>query len=232
MKLIQTQDYLLLIDEEAEIKEKDYYSNTLGDTEPLVCICNSIGESMDCNKLKKDCNKIIAYYPLNSEVKELDLPELPNPFEEIDVEKLSEKANGYAYYGKPLGERYLAFKEGFIEGYKSAQAKQFSLEDVVRIVHLWDNHINIHEEDKGSVKTIEKFIQSLSIQQLPKEFIPEYEYYYHISKGFYMDAKFERCSKEQYDAIKEEIPTCPVKVELITITNPEGKQELVGSYKY
>jgi hypothetical protein len=55
---------------------------------------------------------------------------------------------------------------GYIEGVQKAQEllsdKLFTLDDVVKIVHMWDNHINIHEEDKGSISTIKEFIESLS----------------------------------------------------------------------
>ena len=42
---------------------------------------------------------------------------------ELEIE--AEKANGYAYYGKPLGEKYLAFNEGFIAGATSNSAKEY-----------------------------------------------------------------------------------------------------------
>lgn len=67
-KLIQTKDYLLLIDEEAEIKKDDYF---LLDDKYIY---------KDGGDMANDtAKKIIAYYPLNSETKELDLPLLPNP---------------------------------------------------------------------------------------------------------------------------------------------------------
>jgi len=57
--------------------------------------------------------------------------------------------------------------------------------------------------------TEEEIIQSLSTQQLPKEFIPEI-------RIINQDYRFERGQRK----------------ELKTITNSEGKQELVGTYKY
>ena len=43
----------------------------------------------------------------------------------LTLEQEAENANGYALYGKPLGEKYLAFNEGFIVGANSkhVQAK-------------------------------------------------------------------------------------------------------------
>lgn len=39
----------------------------------------------------------------------------------VDVQKLNENANGYAVFGKPIGEKYLAFKEGYNQGFQKAQ---------------------------------------------------------------------------------------------------------------
>lgn len=45
-----------------------------------------------------------------------------------ELELEAEKANGYAYYGKPLGEKYLAFNEGFIAGATSKWVEKQKLE--------------------------------------------------------------------------------------------------------
>jgi hypothetical protein len=74
----------------------------------------------------------------------------------------------------------------------------------------------------------EKFLQSLK-QPTPKWFVAEMEYYYHTSKDLYTDAGFVKCTKEQYESIKSEIPTCPLKTELKT-TTINGKTYLVGKF--
>lgn len=212
MKLQQTKDYLLLIDEEAEIKENTWYENN----GILFLSDNEYDEGNNPNnsnpKVTDFNNSIIAYYPLNSEVKELDLPLLPNPFE-VDVEELSEKANGYAYYGKPLGEKYLAFKEGFIKGYKTAQPKQYSLEDILKFRKVLEEGALTNMSCASAIVEFDKFIQSLSTQQLPSEFIPEYENKCWCLKP--MSGGCFECTKV-----------------LKTITNSEGKEELVGTYRY
>lgn len=152
-------------------------------------------------------------------MKKLRLGKLPNPFEEVDVEKLSEKANGYAYYGKPLGEKYLAFKEGFIEGYKATQqSKQFSLEDMKKAIDraycIGYSDKKINEHCHLGIKREEEIIQSLSNQQLPQSFIPEY-----IGGGEYLAGEIGG------NEIWAEYPK-----ELKTITNSEGKQEIKGHY--
>src|SRR5690606_33991912 len=163
-KLVKTENYLLLIDEEAEIKE--------GKT--FITKDNIIHSNYGYNYGDR---VVVAYYSLIDEAKELDLPLLPNPFEEVSIEDLSEKANGYAYYGKPLGEKYLAFKEGFIEGYKAAQSKQFSLEDMKKAIDLTqqicDRNAHYVQRDRNvhvpmiTIDEEEKIIQSISTQQLP-----------------------------------------------------------------
>lgn len=44
------------------------------------------------------------------------------------IKEAAEKANGYAHYGKPLGGKYLAFNEGFIEGAKWQAEEMISKE--------------------------------------------------------------------------------------------------------
>ena len=68
-KLIQTKDYLLLIDEEAICKTGELYLTSIQNR--IIPKSKGVIQAGD---------KIIAYYPLNSEAKELDLPLLPNPF--------------------------------------------------------------------------------------------------------------------------------------------------------
>ena len=81
-KLIKTKDYLLLVDEEAEIKEGDVAVHDFGMGYDLEIPC-------DKDNLKSNTRfKVIAYYPLTKEAKELDLPLLP-PFEEESIEQTS-----------------------------------------------------------------------------------------------------------------------------------------------
>lgn len=232
-KLIQTKDYLLLTDEKAEININDYwiYLNSNEEFDEIITKSN-LTEREWYSKLhdRFAYKKVIAYYPLNSEAKELDLPLLPNPFEEVDIEKLAFKTLFPHWSSEDVIEyTELAMIESFVIGYKAAQqshSKQFSLEDMEEV--YYQGRIDSSDDEHN----FDNFIQSLPTQQLSKGFVPEYEYYYHSSKEFYKDAKFEKCSKEQYELIKEEIPSCPVKVELKTMTNSEGREELVGIYKY
>src|SRR6185312_11078792 len=85
MKLIEIEEYLLLIDEETKIKEDNYYINIVQKE-----IYRHTIKNYDTNK--SYLKLIIAYYPLKKESKELELPLLSDPFkEEMDVEELALK---------------------------------------------------------------------------------------------------------------------------------------------
>lgn len=222
MKILNNDTYLLLIDEEAEIKGGPFLCyNPLKITwdDDVVLYQGAMPEYN-----YRGLQKIIAYYPLNSEAKELDLPLLPNPFkEEVNIEKLAISSFGY----KPtkvdnsiilsLSKGYI---RGFQDGYKAA-TKQFSLEDMKKAIEM--ARIGFKNYPSDSFKSINnyiksetnKIIQSLSTQQFPSEFIPEYE-----------------IVPDQNNYGSGEIFSTNMKEVLKTITNSEGKEVLVGTYKY
>jgi hypothetical protein len=82
----------------------------------------------------------------------------------FDVVKLGWKAidEGNTKTEKDKLYAFVGYFAGFLKAQELLSDKLFTLDDVVKIVHLWDNHINIHEEDKGSISTIKEFIESLS----------------------------------------------------------------------
>jgi len=53
-----------------------------------------------------------------------------------ELELEAEKANGYAYYGKPLGEKYLAFNEGFIAGATSNWIEKQKLQFAIGLLKV------------------------------------------------------------------------------------------------
>ena len=58
------------------------------------------------------------------------------------------------------------------------------------------------------------------------------QHQYHSSKEFYIDADYVNCSEEQYESIKEEIPTCPLRILYkIIIPKKEPKQETPKTFK-
>jgi hypothetical protein len=196
-KLIQNKDYLLLIDEEVEIKE-NYF---LLDNEYIY--------KGGADMANESAKKIVSYYPLTKEFKELDLPLLPNPFEGEGIERLALE------WFVGCNKKDIIFDLGwmaiFEAGYKTAQSKQFSLEDMKKAYLLGSNYANAGYPANKDVEI--EFKQLLSTQQLPKEFIPEYE----------QIPNFER----SIGNIQENY-----KIKLKAIINSEGKEEIQGTYKY
>lgn len=226
MKLLQTNTYLLLIDEEVEIRVNNLFYPM--DGKGHITRRSSMYLNVD------GCGKIIAYRKLNEEAKELEgLPLLP-PFEEVvDVKYLAlnhiEKTIGINPKDERWDEVAITFKNMFIAGYKAAQQsnKQFSLGDVIRaydegtnsgalyesLCGEHDSYEEMEEAEKYIKQERDEFIQSLSTQQLPKEFKP------------IMYPKYT-----QYDGFEED-DEIPVMTPM-TFTNSEGKKELIGTYKY
>lgn len=208
MKLLQTKDYLLLIDEESrgiefgEIGVNMRHSNLEPET-------RNIG-GYGSDKFYWSHKKIIAYYPLTKEAKELDLPLLP-PFEEkIDMQELFYDNCKNLY--DSIEEQNIS-KLSFYKGYKAAQTKQFSLDDMKKALNMLSDAYKkgYHRESDIDFKEADEIIQSLSTQQLPKNFIPEIDNEVLNSKWGYGSA-------------------CISKIK--TITNSEGKEVLVGTFKY
>ena len=229
LKLINTKDYLLFIDEEAEIKENVYYFSNQA---PRFCIkieekdkkypyvhLNDKGEEVrDFHNWK---GVIIAYYPLTKKAKELDLPLLPNPFNleqyawdnpilsrkdvfDLFSSVFKDKVLTGAYNisaSKQINEFNFKLRE--ISKEKAAQSKQFSLEDIKKAMKYGMYKMKYH-----TAEAHEEFIQSLITQQVPKEFIPEFDIVHtdHAPNGFEKVFKFK--------------------------TNSEGKKMLLGAYKY
>lgn len=202
MRLIQTKDYLLLIDEKAEINF---------DTDYIHAPDTSLFTGLEIGKIKKaDAElatkrvgmcfiKVIAYYPLTDEAKELDLPWLPNPFEDnFDL-----KQEIIKWYHSKSGTT-LIIDPSLNTLVDKAQSKQFSLEDMKDILEEGLNWFDggRDKEIRDSETWFNHYIQSLSNKQLPKFFIPEENY----GDGALIKYK--------------------------TIINSEGKEELVGAYKY
>lgn len=248
MKLIKTKDHLLLIDEEAETCK--YYLHNSIDGRHQIYSYKGNENNFKRGQSIKWCSKIIAYRPLNKKAKELDLPLLPNPNvnKEVDIEELACNIYGlsldeYEYIKEDLSQNRALIEEhyrdinreeipkkyfdalSFICGYQSAQSKfQYSLEDMKKAfnagydLNTWEQ-LEIPNEEREYLNE-DEYIQSLSTQQLPKEFIPDYQYRPSTGETTYIQDGWEY----NQDGINER--------KLKTITNSEGKEELVGTYKY
>ena len=222
MKLVKTDLYLLLIDEKAEIMYNDlcydiYGSPGYNNIKYVVRCLRSANDTY----WNKHTSKIIAYRKLNSEAKELDLPLLP-PFEVTkSIEHLAEeKADVECQIDSSLD--YAGFYKGFISGYKEAQSKgKYSLEDIKKAINEgFQMARNSSYGDIPNDEYVKEFIQSLSTQQLPSEFIPEYE-----------DIGYS-CSYPPKEMHRVDENSFYVPIQIKVITNSKGKEELVGTYKY
>lgn len=215
MKLLQTKDYLLLIDREAEIKPDDYI---IHDTVEGVIEAN---DEWHYRGEKDDYwNKVIAYYPLTKEAKELDLPLLP-PFERINIKEQLD------YFIEDCLKEAYPSKANIVAGVlyildKATHSKQFSLEDMIAFgKKCFYKGFDKSEKDDSNCYTAWReenlgLVQSLTTQQLPKEFVGW------LSKKKCLYDFTSRCT----------IDRCDCEFVFETITNSEGKEELVGTYKY
>jgi hypothetical protein len=72
---------------------------------------------------------------------------------------------------------------------------------------------------------LEWFVKNPSCEEVEVEL----QYQYHSSKEFYHDAHYVNCTEEQYESIKKEIPTCPLRILYkIIIPQEEPKEEVHG----
>lgn len=110
---------------------------------------------------KKGCKKVIAQ---QDQIYFSDSPEdQQKNIGWFDVEESWEQDTKTTSFGETNKvEHFKNYKKGFQKAQELLSDRMFTLEDVVKIVHMWDNYINVHEEDKGSINVIKKFIQSLS----------------------------------------------------------------------
>lgn len=215
LKIIHTEDYTLAIDEKAKIKNNDFvYDIPFG-----VVKCNESNVKENHYRTNIDTHggvistklikpfKIIASFP---EIK--GLPLLPDPFKRVNYSDFEAEKLAQEYTMSIFGELddFTDVTEAFKRGYKVAKPKQFSLEDMQKAINL-SRHIG----SEGDVWkfTEEEIIQSLPIQSLPKEFIPEMYPSYPTYDGF---------EEDDFD---------PIYVPMTT-TKSDGKTVLVGAYKY
>lgn len=162
-KLIKLSETHYIIVDESEIKEGNWYYNN-----KVLFLSDQVFDDGN-NPNQNKANKKITHstQPLESKFSSIiyrgyyhiSISEVEEAIYGYSVEKLAESANGYAVYGKPLGEKYLAFNEGYQSGFN---AHKELVKDKLFDDEVFDTAIQVVGSDK--VTTIREFIQSL----LPK----------------------------------------------------------------
>lgn len=217
MKLLQTKEYLCLIDKEAKIKKGDLVAPR-GLASYKVKSFDPLFDSSSFHY------KVIAYFPLTKDSKELDLPLLPNPYNTLEAKKFKD-AQEYALSKNQTNIGCLTkTKVAWLDGYEAAG--QFNLEDIKKAFEAgWQCKVNNGYKSDGTYYEDEsKLIQSLSTQQLPKEFIPQYK---------------KQCSRYDYTWCHDahsygyDGDSCDHCInQLVVAEHEKGINQLMGTYKY
>lgn len=241
-KLIHTKDYLLVVDD-SEIKEKEYCINLQDKGNNIFPFMDMRDIGIDYNK--KVIKKIIAHLPLNDSpiLEGVDLlPPLEDEVEELAEREYSEQSQSCdddpnEFFNYP---GYL--KAGFINGYNKAKEKyKYTNEDMLTIrnnlvtllptgdVTAWD----MIQAISKYTKWFDNYVESLSQPELPTAFECEIQYFYMSSEYYYgTEAGWVKCDESQYESIRKEIPTCPLKKAHKETITPEGHTQWIGKYIY
>jgi hypothetical protein len=199
-KLVKTGNYLLVVSDE-KIKEGELYYLESVTTNNMILKASE-------SKSSTNCKKIIAHLPLNNSPYLEGVDVLP-PLED-EVENLANEFVKEVQVASDSINR--SIKLGYEEGYNKAKEKyKYTEEDVVKLIHSWDMHINQKEEDKGCLRLIYEHIQSLNQPTLPIAF---------------------ECEMEQLNNKHGSSYSTKTLYKPKTITNSQGRTEWVGEYKF
>jgi hypothetical protein len=100
------------------------------------------------------------------------------------------------------------------------------------------------KEDKKIILTTYTDLIADGVQAIDDEFLEWFvknpscewveiklQHQYHTSKEYYIDAGYVDCTKEQYNSIKSEIPTCPLRILYKIIIPQEEPKNVILGYK-
>jgi hypothetical protein len=205
-KIIQTENYLLVVDD-LEIKEGDWLYSM---SNQLVVQSNKGSADIINSKVTVDVLylKIIAHLPLNNSpiLDGIDL--LPPLEDEDDVEKLADKIYPETYYSGIYVDRWL--KAGFIQGYNKAKEKYNK--NLIDWIDNISNSIFAFQSTEIELKMLEQFknkVQSFQQTKIPIEF---------------------ECDIKKTEGRLMVIPPCKHCIKPKTITNSQGINQWVGKY--
>jgi hypothetical protein len=244
-KLINTGDYLLIVND-SEIKEGDWYLrynksvmkctkiklsfNEVLNKEETIILSKGCGDPYE--RSKKNIKKIIAHLPLNNSPRLENVGLLPDlPLLEDDI---------YDTNIQVVGSDKVTTIKDFLKKHNK-EVREYTEEDIrkafIKGVSVTGEGYNAEypANDGSSVEEFfgfraDEYIKSLQQPKIPVGFECEIQHYYHTI--YYHDVSFVQCTKEQYDSIKKEIPSCPLKKEIKTITNSQGLTQWVGEYSF
>jgi flagellar biosynthesis/type III secretory pathway protein FliH len=206
-KIIQIENYLLVVDD-SEIKEGDYYLFTWGGEQDIQRFQNQEEDKIKHQRLyETTCKKIIAHLPLNNSpiLEGVDL--LP-PLED-EVEKLFRDEHEQAI--KRAGQEYAGgYYEGLHKGYNKAKEKYNK--NLIDWIDNISNSIFAFQANEIELKMLEQFKNKVKSLQQPK-----------IPFGF------EREIKKTKGRLMV-IPPCKHCIKPKTITNSQGITQWVGKY--
>jgi hypothetical protein len=242
--LIHTKDYLLVVDD-SEIKEGDWCF--LGETSLFNAKIGRVNKNVISDNGKNGLNfkKIIAHLPLNDFpiLEGVDLlPPLEDEVEELAEREYSEQSQSCDDDPNEFFNYTGYLKAGFINGYNKAKEKyKYTNEDMLTIrnnlvtllptgdVTAWD----MIQAISKYTKWFDNYVESLSQPELPTAFECEIQYFYMSSEYYYgTEAGWVKFGESQYESIRKEIPTCPLKKVHKETTTPEGHTQWVGKYIY
>jgi hypothetical protein len=157
-KIINTGDYLLIVDD-SEIKYNDWYYSYLSET---------IGQAAPNALGNPNLKKVICHLPLNNSpiLEGVDLlPPLEDDIDQI-IDETLEKL-GYDCEGDKTAD----FVDGFVRGYNKAKEKYS--ENITNWIDSFSNLVrtlNVGERELRMLDEFKKYIQSLKQPKMPVGF--------------------------------------------------------------
>lgn len=236
-KFIKTEDYLLLVGENKFMKKGDKFLFTFITNEICTFKSETLADFLTTendSRNNRSCHKILAHLPLNNApiLEGVDLlPELDNGLDKLSKDLFStplkiKKRGVKNNFLNPL-KGFKKWDIAFKAGYKAAQARQFTLEDLEKAIELAREMDYSNYEYYGSCEKTyskEEIIQQIQQSKLPVDFVCQFDTI--ISKHIPYPKELEVVGQgyELGYPVTEKV--------LKTIPNPQGQKVVQGEYKF
>lgn len=181
-KLIKLSETHYIIVDESKIKEGDwaydnvdkevFYVDSINKVSGIVRSSFHTTVLDGCKKITHSTQRLeskfssIIYWGYDR----ISLSEVEEAINGYSVEKMAESANGYSVYGKPLGEKYLAFNEGYQSGFNAhkelVKDKLFTIEDIIQALKAGFTAGGEHSRLANNPMNlfVDKYINQLSLK--------------------------------------------------------------------